>query len=112
MVLFQSRKRPPMIRIRSRPEISRPRTVKNGAVSRMTQVMDSSSRIRVTMARPSPRIRALSRFSWGSLPTRMEMKMMLSMPSTISSAVSVRSAIHASGLVIHSKAYALSFRTS
>ena len=44
-----------------------------------------------------PTRRALSRWSSGSLLARMEMKMMLSMPRTISSAVSVSSAIQTSG---------------
>src|SRR5512139_2570455 len=101
-VLFQSRNKPPPIRMMSRPEISVPGRANSGVVSRITQVMDSSSRMRVTMAKPSPSTRPLFRWCWGSLPTRMEMKMMLSMPRTISSAVSVTSAIHASGLVSQS----------
>ena len=40
--------------------------------------------------------------SGGSFPARMEIKMMLSTPSTISSAVSVASAIHICGSVSHS----------
>ena len=94
-VLFQSRNRPPMKRMRSRPETSWVSTIKNGSGSCITHVMDSSRAMRVTMASPSPRTRALFRFARGSLPTRIEMKMMLSMPSTISSAVRVMSAIQA-----------------
>ena len=63
----------------------------------MTQASDNSNRMRVIMAPPSPRTRALCRCWGGSLPTRIEMKMMLSMPSTISRRVNVASAIQALG---------------
>jgi hypothetical protein len=59
--------------------------------------------MRMTIASPNPtRLASAWRFS-GSLPVRMEMKMMLSMPSTISSAVRVMSAIQMSGFVNQSK---------
>ena len=58
--------------------------------------------MRMNMARPSPTLRALPCCSVGSLPARMEMKMTLSMPRTISSTVSVNSAIQLSGLLSHS----------
>ena len=51
-VLFQSRKSPPPIRMMSRPEMPFARTVNSGEVSFMTQVIESSSRMRVTMAKP------------------------------------------------------------
>src|SRR5215210_7286789 len=97
-VLLPSRKSPPRIRIRSRPEISCPSTVNSGAVSPMTQLRDNSNRTRMTSAIPSPRRRASCCLSSGSLSTRIEMKMMLSIPSTISRANNVRKAIHISGL--------------
>ncbi len=50
-----------------------------------------------TAASVMPRRRALSRCAGGSFPARIEMKMMLSMPSTSSSAVRVASAIQVSG---------------
>ena len=51
--------------------------------------------IRVTIAPANPRVRARALCSLGSRPDRIEMKMMLSIPRTISSAVSVPSAIQA-----------------
>ena len=53
--------------------------------------------MRITIASASPMIRARARCSGGRRLTRMEMKMMLSTPRTISSAVRLKSAIHASG---------------
>ncbi len=50
--------------------------------------------MRLIMARARPSTRARLRLSPGRRPTRTEMKMMLSMPRTISRAVSVASAIH------------------
>ena len=46
------------MRIRSRPEISWPKTVKSGAVSRTIQAIDISSTIRMTIAPSSPMRRA------------------------------------------------------
>ena len=60
-------------------------TVKSGAVSRMIQVSDSSSSDAHDHRRHRPMRRARSCCSAGSLPARIEMKMTLSMPSTISS---------------------------
>ena len=60
-----------------------------------TQASEASSRMRVSMAPASPTVRARGRCAFGRRPDRIEMKMMLSMPSTISSAVRVASAIHA-----------------
>ena len=61
--------------------------------------MENSSAMRVSIASARPVMRADSRRSGGSRLTRIEMKMMLSMPSTISSADSVMNAIHAWGSV-------------
>jgi hypothetical protein len=88
VVAFQTRNRPPAIRIRSRPEISWPSTVNSGATRPTIQASTSSSPMRMNIAMNRPMRRASSRFSGGSLSTRIEMKMMLSMPSTSSSAVS------------------------
>jgi hypothetical protein len=102
-VALPSKNRPPTIRIKSRPEISWERTVKSGSVRRMTQVIEKSSRMRMSMASPKPTRRASAgRFS-GSLSVRIEIKMMLSMPSTISSAVRVKSAIQICGFANQSK---------
>src|SRR5262245_45080698 len=100
-VLLPSRNTPPTRRMRSRPEISCPSTVKSGAVRRMIQDSEKSSAIRSSMASPSPRVRARCCCAGGSFPTRIEMKMTLSMPSTSSSAVSVKNAIHVCGSVSH-----------
>ena len=85
-----SRKSPPRIRIRSRPEITCPSTTKSGVVSPMTQLNDRSSRTRMTSAIPSPKRRTRACLASGSLSTRMEIKMTLSIPSTISRASNVR----------------------
>ena len=53
----------------------------------------------MTIAINKPMRRANSRCAAGNLSTRMEMKMMLSMPSTNSRAVRVAKAIQASGEV-------------
>src|SRR2546426_766683 len=97
LVLFHRRKRPPAIRMRSRPEISWRRTVKRGSVRPLIQTRTNNRPIRMNMARARPILRASSLLGSGSLSTRMEMKMTLSMPSTSSSAVSVRKAIQAWG---------------
>lgn len=62
------------------------------------QLMDNNNSIRVPMASPKPQRRAF--FCWweGSLVLKMLMKMILSIPKTISNMVSVRSAIHASAV--------------
>ena len=44
--------------MRSRPEISLPKTVKSGAVSRMIHAIDSSSTMRITIAASRPVRRA------------------------------------------------------
>src|SRR5215213_808659 len=58
---------------------------------------ENSSAIRVSIASASPTNRAFFCCSAGSLPASMEMKTMLSMPRTSSSAVSVANAIHTCG---------------
>ena len=59
-----------------------------------------SNPIRMNMAMNKPIFLASSRFSTGSLSTKIEIKMMLSMPSTNSNAVRVANAIQASGEVM------------
>jgi hypothetical protein len=83
----------------SRPENSCVNTENQGLVRRVSHTMENSSAIRVSIAIARPAMRADSRRSGGRRLTRMEMKMMLSMPSTISSADSVMNAIHACGSV-------------
>ena len=73
--------------------------VNSGSVRPTTQLMASSSRMRMPMAATMPTRRALSRWSSGSLLARIEMKMMLSMPRTISSTVRVSSASQTSGFM-------------
>jgi hypothetical protein len=68
-------------------------TVNSGAVRPTIHDSISSRPTRMNMARNSPILRARSRCTGGSLSTRIEMKMMLSMPSTSSSAVNVKKAI-------------------
>jgi hypothetical protein len=68
-------------------------------------VSDNSSRIRVPMASAKPSVRARRLLSEGSLPAKMLMKTMLSMPRTISSSVSVSSAAQDSAEKRKSKGY-------
>jgi hypothetical protein len=58
--------------------------------------------MRMNIASASPVCRARRCCSLGSFPARIEMKMMLSMPRTISSAVRVAKPIQACGSVIQS----------
>jgi hypothetical protein len=63
-----------------------------GLVRLMMNEMLSRRRMRVMTARPIPRVRAFACCFAGSLDERMAMKITLSMPRTISSAISVNSA--------------------
>ena len=74
----------------------------NGLSSFTTQARPHSRMIRVISASPNPHWRALRCWAAGSFPLRIEMKMMLSMPRTISSTVNVNKLIQISGLEIHS----------
>ena len=58
--------------------------------------------MRVSIAKARPTTRARGCCATGSLAARMEMKMMLSMPSTSSSSVRVAKATHISGSRTHS----------
>ena len=103
LVAFQTRKRPPAIRIRSRQEKPCPKAVKTGWVSPTMKEMVASRTSRMRSAAEMPRRRALTRCSGGSLLVRIEMKMRLSMPSTTSIAISVTMAAHPAGLVRKAK---------
>src|SRR5688572_3484115 len=85
----------------SRPETPWPKngSSNSGLVSRVSQTMENNRAMRVSIASARPVTRADSRRSGGSRLTRMEMKMMLSMPSTISSADNVTNVIQAWGSV-------------
>jgi hypothetical protein len=87
------------MRIRSRHENGCPAIVKTGCVSPAIHEIVSSSRIRIPIASPRPMIRARSRSAKGRRWTRMEMKITLSIPRTISSTVSVSRATQVSGFV-------------
>src|SRR5437773_5537832 len=65
----------------------------------MIQASTASSAMRVPIAPTSPIRRALPCCAFGSFPAIIEMKMMLSMPSTISSSVNVSKPTQASGCV-------------
>ena len=65
----------------------------------MIQARDKSSATRPTSAMASPSVRARACSLAGSFDDRIEMKTMLSTPSTISRAVKVKSAIQACGSV-------------
>ena len=85
-----------------RPDSSRPNNVISGRVRLITHTIDSSSAMRMNIARNRPVRRARSRRPGGSFPATIAMKMTLSMPRTISRTVSVRRAAHPSAVVIHS----------
>ena len=90
------------MRMRSRPENSWPNSPNNGAVRRMSHEIENRRAIRMNIARNSPSLRARGCCARGSLPARIEMKITLSTPRTISSDVSVTRAIQVCGFVSHS----------
>jgi hypothetical protein len=65
----------------------------------MMKDSNNNKAIRKNMAMNKPMRLAISCLAFGNLLTNMEIKMMLSMPSTSSSKVKVASAIHIWGLV-------------
>ena len=81
---------PPPIMIRSRHENACAAMASTGSVSLAIQVMPPSSASRVPRATASPNLRASAWRSTFTRPTRTAMNTRLSIPSTISSAVSVR----------------------
>src|SRR5215467_14164333 len=91
------RKRPPPIRMMSRQDTPTPNRLNSGAERPISQVRPKSNMMRNTKASDSPIWRA-RRASLGSQrEVRTEIKTRLSMPSTISSTVSVASASQAFG---------------
>ena len=74
-----------------------PNTVKKGSVSPTIQDRMNSRPMRMNMAMNKPILRASSCWALGSLSTRIEMKMMLSIPSTSSNRVRVANAIQICG---------------
>ena len=78
--------------MRSRPVTACSPTWNQGVVSRVSQTIEYNSAMRVTIASPSPVSRAASWRAGGSRPTRIAMKIRLSMPRTISSSASVMNA--------------------
>ncbi|MNE42950.1 hypothetical protein D3C80_1371020 [compost metagenome] len=107
LVAFHSRNKPPAIRIMSFHEKLWPNTSITGSVSCTIQATVLSSARRMTRAMLIPMRRALERYSMGSLLVRMEMKIRLSMPSTISMATKVARATQAVGLAASSSKYSI-----
>ncbi|MCY1246675.1 hypothetical protein D9M72_599370 [compost metagenome] len=105
LVAFHTRNRPPAMRIRSRQEKAvskvspwKPRS-KTGAVRPTIQPMVARRPRRMISARPMPMRRVRWRCSGGSLFDRIEMKIRLSIPSTISMTTRVTRAAQAAGSV-------------
>src|SRR5215217_688841 len=96
------RKSPPPSRIRSRPEKSWWAIVNQGSVRLAIQLIERSNRIRMIIASDRPTRRARSRSSRGNRSARIEIKITLSMPRTISSTVKVSNAAQISPLEIQS----------
>ena len=98
-VALAMRKAPPTKRITSRPEMSWPSTVRKSPVRLITQDSDSNRPMRMTMASARPTTRARCCWCFGSRLVSTLMKMMLSMPSTISNAAKVAKAIQMPGSI-------------
>src|SRR5215213_8936555 len=96
------RKRPPRRSMRSRPLNGWPATVKSVRVRLNIQPIEKSIAMRINIASNNPVVRARCRWLVGNLSARIEMKMMLSTPSTISSTVRVSSAVQIAGSLNHS----------
>ena len=97
IVPFTSRNTPPRISTRSRIEMPMPNSENRSVCIRARNASITSSRIRVMQATAMPILRATGRRCSGSRPTAIEMNTRLSMPSTISNALSVTRVSHASG---------------
>ena len=69
----------------------------HGSFIAIKTVIPNSSAIRINIAKNIPILVALLRCSTGSFPVAIEIKMMLSMPNTISKNVNVNKAIQAFG---------------
>jgi hypothetical protein len=70
----------------------------NGVVNVINQLIDKSKRTLVTIANDKPMFLALRCFILGNLPVIIEIKIMLSIPNTISSITSVSKDNQISGL--------------
>jgi hypothetical protein len=88
--------------MRSRPDTGCANSENSGRVRRTIQAMLIRRMSRVPNAPRRPSRRARGCWALGSFPARIEMKMMLSIPRTTSSTVSVRSPTHALGSVSQS----------
>src|SRR5215211_3473735 len=96
-VALAMRNKPPPMRIRSRQESSRSNRVTTGSLRPDRKVRPPSIITRNRNAKPRPICRARFARCSSRRDTRSEMKITLSTPSTISSAVSVTSAARHSG---------------
>ncbi|MCY1521311.1 hypothetical protein D9M68_561200 [compost metagenome] len=111
MVPLNSRNRPPIIRIRSRPENDSGPMENRGAVSVTSHDMTDNRPRRMMSARLRPMMRARSRCAGGSLSARMAMKIRLSIPRTISRTTRVSKPTHAVGSSSHSIRSSRSYTT-
>ncbi len=102
---FVRRNNPPRIKTKSRPEMSLPNIENQGYVNFVIWTILNSNASRISIARPKPICLALFRCCSGNLPTSIEIKIMLSIPNTISRAINVLRAIHASGFTTHSTCF-------
>ena len=102
-VALTSRKKPPASRTRSRREKAWPASSKSGRLRWISQNSRLSRAMRKISASARPSWRACFDCSGGSRPTITEMKMMLSMPRTISMTVSVTKLARIAGSAIHSR---------
>src|SRR5690606_11375655 len=105
-VLFQIRKIPPTNKIKACPlksALNQLQLILNqGFFMAISIVIPKSMAILINIAKKSPIRVALLRFSSGSFAVTIDMKMMLSIPSTTSRKVRVAKAAHVSGLVKNS----------
>ena len=88
--------------MRSRPEIVKASKVKIGSHRDITHASEKSRPSLANMAKESPRRLAKLRWPCGNRFTSIDRKIILSIPRTISKAVKVPSATHASGEAIQS----------
>src|SRR5690606_40085862 len=99
---LQYRKIPPTNKIKACPlksALNQLQLILNqGFFMAMSNVIPNNIAIRINIAKKSPIRVALLRCSSGSFPVTIEMKMMLSIPSTTSKKVKVAKAAHVSGL--------------
>ena len=96
-VLLTIRKIPPAIKTRSLTEMPRVKIVTIGLVSLIKKLMVSNSRLLNSMANKRPTLRIVRCWRNGSLLVINDIKIILSIPNTISRNVKVKSAIQFSG---------------